>query len=212
MLIGLEKRFVFVANTKTASTSIESVLAPHAEIHHAGTPERKHIPLAKALPLYPEHFGPAGDRAGDYFKFGVMRDPIDWIGSWFRYRKGNKVAAPLPSDMDFAAFWAAGDWNIRRGDGTPYLQRRLFCDAQGGLLADMIIPYDRLGPLFGEICDALGVEATLPRENASRLRDFELPADLEDAVRAHYAPDYALWETLDAVNTRGLEKLRALAG
>lgn len=212
MLIGLEKRFVFVANTKTASTSIETVLKPHAECHHAGTSERKHIPLMRALNEFPEYFGPDGARAGDYFKFGVMRDPIDWIGSWYRYRKGNKVAAPLPKDMDFAAFWAQGDWNVFRRDGSPYLQRNLFCDPQGTLLADVVIPYHQLGPMFGAICDALGIETTLPRENASRLTDFTLPEAMADTVRAHYAPDYALWDTLEAVNARGMEKLRSLVG
>jgi len=212
MLIGLERKFVFVANTKTASTSIETVLRPHAEIRHGGSPERKHVPLRRGLALYPEVFGPAGEKAGDFFKFGVMRDPVDWIGSWFRYRKGNNVESPLPADMDFATFWAQGDWNIRRADGARFLQRHLFSDWQGGLLADVIIPYERLGETFGEICDCLGLESTLPRENISRVSAVTVPETLKADLRAFYAPDYALLERVDAINARGMEKLRALVG
>ena len=38
MLIGIEKRFIFVANTKTASTAIERVLDPLADYRHGGSP------------------------------------------------------------------------------------------------------------------------------------------------------------------------------
>ncbi len=210
MLIGLERKFVFVANTKTASTSIESVLKPHADIQHAGNPERKHVPLRRAFNLYPEVFGTGREKAGDYFKFGVMRDPLDWIGSWFRYRKGNKVDAPLPADMEFAEFWALADWNIRRRDGTRFLQRHMFSDVQGGLLADVIIPFDQLNSLFTEICDAFGFESKLPRENVSHVSELSVPKSLEEELREFYAPDYALFGQLDTINVRGMEKLRNL--
>lgn len=49
MLIGVHKRFVFVANTKTASTSIEHVLMEHSECLALGNPRRKHMPLADVL-------------------------------------------------------------------------------------------------------------------------------------------------------------------
>lgn len=211
MLIGDKKKFVFVANTKTASTSIERVLKPVAEIHHAGTPERKHVPLWRLPKLYPEIIGgefgsPQMDR---FFIFGVMRDPIDWIGSWFRYRKGNpEVASPLPADMTFEQFWAQRDWNVVRPNGMRFLQRHLFCGAKGQVLADVIIPYERLNEIFGEICDGLGVESSLPRENASRLTDFEVPASLRDELQQHFAPDFKLRARLDEINAKGLKKLR----
>lgn len=167
MLIGDKKKFVFVANTKTASTSIEKVLKPHAEIHHAGTSARKHAPLRRLPGLYPEIFGGkfGSPEMNRFFIFGVMRDPIDWIGSWFRYRKGNpEVDSPLPADMSFEEFWARRDWNVMRRDGTRFLQRHLFCGPEGRVLADVIIPYERLNEIFGEICDGLGVESDLPRK------------------------------------------------
>lgn len=214
MLIGIEKKFVFVANTKTASTSIEKALKPHAEIHHAGSPERKHVPLRQATALYPDIFQ---DKDGNpalhgFFSFGVMRDPIDWLGSWFRYRKGNKVDSPLPAEMTFEEFWKRQDWNIVKGNGARFLQRHLFCGNDGLVLADVIIPYERLGAMFGEICDCLGIESHLPRENISQVSDIEVPAALEPALRAHLAPDYALRERLDEINEKGMARLRAMTG
>jgi len=208
MLIGLKKKFIFVANTKTASTSIEEALSPFTEITHGGNPWRKHISLYEGLNAYPQVFEQTGQEPRRFFKFGVMRDPLEWIGSWFRYRKSNRVESPLPADMTFEEFWKQGDWNFIRAGGAPFLQRDMFCGPEGKVLTDMIIPYDQLGPLFGRICAALGIEAALPRENISRLRTMdEISPDLAARLRQFYAPDYALMAQLDEINQQGLTRL-----
>ena len=106
MLIGVKKRFVFIANSKTASTSIEHSLVGQAEIQRGGGPQRKHIYLRDALPEYDFLFGRDGYGIESFFTFGVMRDPVSWIQSWYRYRCGNKVESPLPAGMSFGEFWA----------------------------------------------------------------------------------------------------------
>lgn len=214
MLISVEKRFLFVANTKTASTSIEHALHPFAEIRRAGTPERKHTPLAQVLQAYDFMFTDPDHDPDSYFKFGVMRDPVQWINSWYRYRRGNDVESPLPADLDFAGFWARKDWNIERPRGAGRnLQRDMFCDARGRVLADVIIPHHRLGPLFGEICDLMGIACPLERHNVSVLSDpGEIAPDLLAEMRDFYAEDYALFDQLDSLNADGMARLRARGG
>lgn len=212
MLIGLDSKFVFVANTKTASTSIETALAPVAEIALGGNPARKHVPLHDAIKAHPEIFAQPGQWPRFFFKFGVIRDPLDWIDSWFRYRRSNRVESPLPQDMSFAEFWERQDWNFRRADGRPYLQSHMFCGPQGKVLADVIIPYHRLTEMFPGICAALGLVAPLPRENVSRLREAEaLPPALDARLRDFYAEDYALFDRLDEINSAGMAWLTARA-
>ncbi|WOI58360.1 hypothetical protein [Palleronia sp. LCG004] len=208
MLLSFERRFLFVANTKTASTSIETVLRPHATIVRAETPRRKHVGLSVALEEYRGDFARAGVSPGGVLKFGVMRDPIDWITSWYRYRRGNAVESPLPADMDFAAFWTRADWNIKSPKGVPYLQRRLFCEGET-TLADVIIPYPRLSETFARICKGLGIAVgDLPQENRSRLRETEgLSPELREEMRDFYAADYALWDRLDEINAPALARL-----
>ncbi|MDO6732727.1 sulfotransferase family 2 domain-containing protein [Marinovum sp. 2_MG-2023] len=212
MLIGTTKSFIFVANTKTASTSVERALKPHADIHYAGTSERKHVPLKELTKLYPEVTGgPFGAAERErFFTFGVMRDPIDWIGSWYRYRKGNpEVHNPLPDGMTFEQFWARRDWNVVCANGENYLQRRLFCCPKGAVLADVIIPYERLDEMFGEICEGLGVKSPLPRRNVSRLTEFKIPEAMIEPLQKHYALDFELRSRLDEINEKGMAKLRA---
>jgi hypothetical protein len=213
MLIGVEKRFIFVANTKSASTTIQHALMEHAEIHRGGSPERKHIPLAEIYGTYDFLFGQPGHAPDSYFAFGVMREPIDWILSWFRYRKGLKNPGALPEDMAFARFWERSDWNITRPDGRRHLQRQKFCDSGDRVLADVIIPYHDLEAGFARICNALGLPDRLPRKNVSRIREIgePIPPALEAEMRAFYAPDYELFESLTSLNAHGFEKLQERA-
>ena len=204
MLIGVEKRYVFVANSKTASTSIEDALINHAEIHRGGAPQRKHIPLAEAIRTYGFLFDQPAYAPQTFFKFGVMRDPIGWIQSWFRYRKGNQTAAPLPAEMTFPEFWARKDWNLRLPDGSKRLQSRFFSDAEGRLIADYIIPYDAIETHFDLIC------TRLPQKNVSKIRassEPPLPEALLEEMRAYYAEDYALLARLPEINAAGLARL-----
>jgi hypothetical protein len=212
MLIGVRKQFIFVANTKTASTSLEQLLAKHAEIMRGGGPERKHIPLSQVPSEYFFLFRPKRPFES-YFRFGVMREPISWIRSWYRYRTGNKVASPLPKGMSFEDFWRARDWNIQRWNGKPYLQSDMFCDGNDEVLADMIIPYERMGDLIPQVLDALNIPGEIPRLNVSAVAEREeaLPDSLLQEMNAHYAADNALYAKLDAINATGLEKLKDLA-
>jgi hypothetical protein len=210
MLISVKKRFVFVANTKAASTSIEAALARAAEISRPGGPNEKHTPLNMVRWEYRFLFTMPDTPFESFFKFGVMREPMDWIESWFRYRKGNKVASPLPATMTFAQFWDQGDWNIRRKDGSPYAQSDMFCDPRGNLLADLVMPYERLNEVLPQVLQALGIKADVPHLNVSALKavDSSLTPDLRARMRAHYAADYALYDSLDARLGPALQALR----
>ena len=210
MLISKQRRFIFAANTKTASTAIEEALEPHANRRLKGSPRRKHLPLARVEAALPQMF--AKTPFHRFFRFGVMREPVDWIVSWFRYRKQQRVEDPLPDTMTFAEFWERGDWNIRRADGSPYLQSDIFAAADGTCLADVILPYHDVEPGLRAICETLDIPFDgLPRRNVSpaRIAAPEIDAAMTETLRAHYAADYALWERLEALNADGMARLRA---
>ncbi len=213
MLIGVRKRFVFVANSKTASTSIVGALGGHAEIMRGGTPQNKHIHMRDALREYDFLFGQPDHAPDRFFRFGVMRDPIDWIQSWHRYRRGNKVERQLPEDMSFEDFWARKDWNIKRLNGQKNLQSDFFLDTNGQVLVDYIIPYQDIAPHFEKISTALGVKNPLPQRNVSRIKrtDVKLAETLQAEMTEFYADDYALLDRIADINTVGAQKLQALA-
>lgn len=212
MLIGLEKRFIFVANTKCASTSLEDALKPYCDLDYGGTPQRKHIDLRDARKAIPEIFSDPNNDFAEFFKFGVMRDPIDWISSWFRYRKRRDIEAPIPEDMEFREFWALNDWNKYHGrQRTHYLQSDKFVGYKGRVLADVILPFNSVEEGFARICEDLGIpQPPLRKLNQSpkKVPVPVIPEDLIDEVRAHYADDYALIDRIPEINGKGFWRLR----
>ena len=211
MLIGVKKRFVFIANSKTASTSIEHSLVGQAEIQRGGGPQRKHIYLRDALPEYDFLFGRSGYGIESFFTFGVMRDPVSWIQSWYRYRCGNKVESPLPAGMSFGEFWALNDWNRTMLQGVPRLQSYFFTDKAGASIVDYIIPYSQLADHFTTICEGLGIKSPLQSKNVSKVkgREIAIAPELAEEMRTFYAEDYALMAQIPQINAVGLAKLKA---
>ena len=47
MLISTSKKFIFVANSKSASTSIEEYLSPYSDIIGQGGPKIKHMSISE---------------------------------------------------------------------------------------------------------------------------------------------------------------------
>ena len=211
MLIGVRNRFVFIANSKTASTSIEHSLVGHAEIQRGGGPQRKHIYLRDALSEYDFLFGRDGYGIESFFTFGVMRDPVSWIQSWYRYRCGNKVESPLPAGMSFGEFWALNDWNRTMLQGVPRLQSYFFTDKAGASIVDYIIPYSQLADHFTTICEGLGIKSPLQSKNVSKVkgREIAIAPELAEEMRTFYAEDYALMAQIPQINAVGLAKLKA---
>src|SRR5436309_11373731 len=83
MLISLSHQFIFVANLKSASSSIERALGPDAEFRAIKTNWGKHDDLSTISKKFKwiKRYVPAQD----FFIFGVMRDPVDFILSLYNF-------------------------------------------------------------------------------------------------------------------------------
>ena len=194
MLIGIKKKFIFVANSKTASTAIEFALAPYAEINHTGTPQRKHISWINVLEEYKSIFQQPGCSPQEFFKFGVIREPVEWVMSWYNYRLGNQdVEHPLRSDMTFEEFWSGADWvkNIT--------QMEHFLDSSGSCAFDLLIPHEAIAGVFPKVLRILRLsDFSPPQKNVSRktIRRTDISESLEIEINEHYEKDceaYSKW-------------------
>ncbi|HRO15129.1 MAG TPA: gamma-glutamyl kinase, partial [Paracoccus sp. (in: a-proteobacteria)] len=84
MLAFVRARLVLFSVPKTGTTALESALAGRAELILRSRPEIKHLNLRQ----YHAHVAPIlrmipGQR---FETVAVIRDPVDWLGSWYRYR------------------------------------------------------------------------------------------------------------------------------
>lgn len=104
-------KFIFVANTKCASQSIEaSRLGKISEIKLTNILVGKHMSIEE---IY-ERFGFIFDEYEfeDFFKFGIIRDPLHWVVSWFNFRSRPELSDPrhrshknYAGEMQFSDFW-----------------------------------------------------------------------------------------------------------
>lgn len=188
MLISLSHRFIFVANLKSASSSIERALAPHADFRATKTLWGKHDSLSmisKKFRWIKKYVPPQ-----DFFIFGVMRDPVDFILSLYNFHTRSTFDGKKHSSkgVEFEAFWTG--WCTRSWQAKP--QHLRFIDRYRQFQVSHIIEMSELEAEFPKICSRLGVNQTLPKLNVSPVvisREDLRPEQIAE-IRERYAADY----------------------
>lgn len=182
---------IFVHVPKTAGTSIERTL-----LQGANTVVGGHTTAVGYRNKYPEAFA-------SYFKFSILRDPVDRFVSAYCYLKGRTLLNALNNERVHQCD-SLGDF-VRMIDREPEIlnqivhlipQHRFVCDAQGQVLVDQICYFEDLPAAWELLSGKIGIpHVPLGKMNVSRR-----PADicltdpaLVAAIRRHYARDYDLF-------------------
>lgn len=196
MLIFWKERLVFLANTKAGSTSLEAALESLAHVAIQRPPELKHLRASR----YERHIAPLLARlSGERFTtLALMREPIDWLGSWYRYRTRDEIreAERSTAGIDFAEFCEAYLSPNPPAFAQVGSQARFLSGPDGAVLVDRVFRYEALDGLLHFLEDRLGCELTLPRMNVSPKAPTDLPDALRARLRERFAADYAIYEAI----------------
>ncbi|PWJ19189.1 gamma-glutamyl kinase [Jannaschia seohaensis] len=193
MLVFWKARFVLLAVPKTGTTALEAALAPRADAAILNPPGLKHCGVAKYRRDLAPFFEQRGRRPLELV--AVMREPVSWLGSWFRYRSRPGLAGQPNSteDMDFAGFVDA----YLSKQPPPFAK----IGSQARMLAggvDHLFRYDRPEQLYRFLEDRIGPLPEIELRNSSPAR----PVDLDDIRRRRLeierADDFDLWRSLAA--------------
>jgi len=185
MIISDSHNFVFVATTKTASTSIEKHLNPYKaeyKVTHLAGSYNKHCPLKIIYQKFPF--------IEDYFKFAIVRNPFDWVVSWYFYRKTQQNKNNT-KDISFKKWLIeenSSAYNIK-GIGLSLSQYDIInCNAD--IKIDFIGRYENIQKDFNVICDKIGApQKQLPHINKSKHKHYTEYYD--DETREIVAKKYA---------------------
>ena len=152
MLLSFQHKFIFVANVKAASTSIEATLGDLAEVRVRRTEFGKHNMLSTISEDYRwvRRYVPYNE----FFVFGVMRDPVDHLLSLYNsHTKEKWDETPLSTcDMAFDTFldnWCSNSWQAEP-------QHPRFQDKHGRFQMSHVIDYDQITAEFKGVCAHLG--------------------------------------------------------
>lgn len=194
MLVFSKAKLVLLCVPKTGTTAYQTALGPHAAMVVRDPPELKHAPVFR----YNRFYRPALEKfIGTPLDIvAVMREPVDWLGSWYRYRrrpftKGQRTST---HDVTFDEFVEA----YTRGDKPPFAnvgsQAKFLEPQKNGTAVTHLFRYDDQDGLRKFLQDRLGVTFDTGRENASPDMSLALSAETEAKLRRKCADEFTLWE------------------
>lgn len=194
MLVFLPPRLVFLATPKTASTAIEAALAPLAAIAVTGPKALKHTDVGQ----FQAHLHPylRGALSAEFRTVALIRQPRDWLGSWYRNRQRQEEEAETSTlgigFDDFARLACLPD----APEFARVGRQSAFAAPKSGLRVDHLFRYDRIDQFLRFLEDQLHFEIVLPRLNVSPKGDLHLSGQTEGLVREAFAADFALYDSL----------------
>lgn len=196
MLIFSQQNLVLLSVPKTGSTAYEAALAPHASMVISAPPELKHAPVFRYnrffRPMIERFIGPEPDVVA------VMREPVDWLGSWYRYRHRDTLAGHPNSTagVSFDAFVAA----YCRGDPPPFArvgsQAKFLEPQRNGTRVTHLFRFDDQDGLRGFLGSRLGVAIETGVFNRSPVLALDLCAQTEARLRRKHAADFTLYDSI----------------
>jgi hypothetical protein len=207
VLLAPGKGFVFLASTKTGSTSIETAFMTHSQMILRKPPVVKHTTYAGFQRYLQPYLKSKGFPRESYEVVCVFREPIDWLSSWWRYRSREKLANPTDpkhsnytgevSFEEFARAYMEGSEQFAQvGRPSKFVQPR-----SGQAEMDRIFRYDRLDLLVEFLCEKVGEEVEVGSANTSPERSNSLSEECEIELRTFFAPEYRIYER--AIGGRG---------
>lgn len=194
MLVFWEHRLVFLATPKTGSTAIESALESLASIAVTRPPVLKHTTVHR----YRRFLGPYLKAAStdEFETVALMREPRDWLGSWYRYRSREGVEpAKSTRDMSFEDFVTAYASETPPPFADIGNQER-FLRPRNGEGIDHLFRYEEIDRLIAFLESRLNHRIVLPRLNISPSGTTDLSPAGEALLRQACAADYAIYDSL----------------
>ncbi|PKP69671.1 MAG: hypothetical protein CVT82_10220 [Alphaproteobacteria bacterium HGW-Alphaproteobacteria-4] len=201
MLIFWQQKLVLLATPKTGSTALSVALEPLAAIAVQRPPALKHTTAQRFRRFLAPYLETASGTRFDVV--ALMREPQDWLGSWYRFRQRDDIAGSPNSTEglsfeQFASAYMARPQPVYAQLGS---QARFLSLADGTLGVDKLFCYEDIGRLVGFLEARLDFEIQLPQVNVSPKGVTTLCAPLRQRLQTHMAEDHALYARVLAGET-----------
>lgn len=196
MLLFWIAKLVLLAVPKTGTTALEAALLAHADTTILNPPEKKHLTARRWRNQLAPFFENRGTRQIE--TMAIIREPRDWLGSWYRYRARPEISGSASSTagMDFAQFVTGWLSDPEPAYARVGRQSRFVANAEGKIIVDHLFRYEDLDQAVDFLQQRLGFTLDLGRRNISPQADLSLPPALEARLQREAAADFDLWARL----------------
>lgn len=196
MLIFWDQRLVFLATPKTGSTAIEAALAAQAAVAVTRPPLLKHTPGYR----YRRFIQPYLEKSAGapFTAVALMREPVDWLASWYRFRRRADLpdAARSTADMSFEQFVEGYVARPQPAYADVGAQSRFLAGRKPGQQIEHLFAYERMEDFVAFMSGRLGCALSLPRVNVSPPADCALGPRTAGRLRHHCAAEFALYDAV----------------
>jgi len=194
MLISTRQKLAYLALPKTGTSAVEAALEPLCDIRYVGSPRVKHMTMHSFERFMMPYLRRIG--LGDIETVCVVREPVDWLGSWYRYLSGKEFAGSPRSTrgVSFAEFVEG----YLASPQPPYakLGRPSRFVVGRTLRVTHLYRYEDLPKLVAFLAERFGTRLELPTRKVSPKAETVLPAALRARLEAERAEDFALHASL----------------
>lgn len=194
MLVFWQKKLVIFSVPKTGTSAIDQVLAPHADMAITGPPILKHLPVYR----YNRFITPLWEavEAEGFETFAMIRKPLDWLGSWYRFRARPDLDGTVNSTMNvtFDEFVDAALKGKPPAFAHVGSQERFLSGGVGRDGVDHLFQYEQMPLALTFLEDRLGIDMTLSRMNTSPAMPLQLGDKVMEKYQRKKAAEIALWE------------------
>ena len=196
MLVFYKERLVILSVPKTGTTAIESALRDRADMVISNPPELKHAPLYR----YNRFFRPMFEKVCDarMETVAVMREPISWLGSWYRYRRRPSMDGHPNStrNVTFDDFVSAYMEKQPPGFARVGSQAKFLEPRPNGTVVTHLFRYEAFDRFLGFLEDRLQTEIRPERENVSPGMELELSDQTERRLRRRCSAEFQLYDSI----------------
>lgn len=197
MLVFFKERLAFLSVPKTGTTAYEAALASRADMVISDPPMLKHAPVYR----YNRFIRPMFERVcnAEMELMAVMREPVSWLGSWYRYRQrpfmqGKPNSTHGISFDDFVLGYMKGK---KPGFADVGSQFQFMKTQPNGTGITHYFRYEDQPRLQAFLEDRLNVPLSLTRENVSPRIDLTLSPDVEARFKRKCAEEFDLYASID---------------
>ncbi|WP_439122541.1 gamma-glutamyl kinase [Marivita sp.] len=196
MLVFWKEGLVLLSVPKTGTHAYTQALGPRASMVVTDPPELKHAPVYR----YNRFFRPMFDKMGapNLELVAVIREPLSWLGSWYRYRQRPALDGRPASTkgVRFDTFLEA----CCEGDPPAYAKvgsQAKFVEARpNGTAVTHFFRYEDQAGFQTFLKNRLGDLPEIPTANVSPSLPLEISPGVEALVRKVRSDEFALWDSI----------------
>lgn len=196
MLVFFKERLAFLSVPKTGTTAYETALRSRADMVISEPPILKHAPVFRYNRFIRPMFLKVCDVELELM--AVMREPISWLGSWYRYRRRPFMQGKENAtfDVTFDEFVLAYMKGQKPGLADVGSQSNFMAAQPNGTGITHYFRYEDQARLQAFLKDRLDVALELNRENVSPKMELTLSPETEERFRRKFSDEFDLYASI----------------